>query len=245
MVDPAIVDAVAALNPQPRRVRWTSLSYCLLDAVWSIAARYRAVVVPLVRRVAADNGDEAPVTASDGPLPADPLPLPRLLARYGDEQALRAATNGQRTSTRGGITKAKAVLCHARILVDHQIVDLADAERLLAGSTTGWDELNGKLKQIHGEGEHGIRRGYLWTLCGSDDLIKPDRMILRWLARHGTEANAVSARLVLEATAAELTRRLQRPVTPWMVDHAIWDAERSRKRPPPPTTSRDGHRGHV
>nr|BFE61027.1 hypothetical protein GCM10020063_055530 [Dactylosporangium thailandense] len=35
-------------------------------------------------------------------------------------------------------------------------------------------------------------------------------------------------RTVLERAAKELTVRLRRPVTPWMVDRAIWKAERAR-----------------
>jgi hypothetical protein len=69
----------------------------------------------------------------------------------------------------------------------------------------------------------------LWMLCGSDDVIKPDRMVLRWLARQGEHADAVRAREVLCEVARQLTPRLGRPVTPWMVDHAIWKAERSRR----------------
>jgi hypothetical protein len=41
------IDAVVHLNLQPRQRRWTSLAYCVLDAVWSIGARYDTVVVPL------------------------------------------------------------------------------------------------------------------------------------------------------------------------------------------------------
>ena len=35
-----IAAAVSTLEPEPRTWRWTSLSYCVLDAVWSIGARY-------------------------------------------------------------------------------------------------------------------------------------------------------------------------------------------------------------
>lgn len=52
MLHPPILDAITALDPQPRGRRWTSLSYCIVDAVWSIGARYNAVVVPIVNRVA-------------------------------------------------------------------------------------------------------------------------------------------------------------------------------------------------
>ncbi|MFC7759506.1 hypothetical protein ACFQY4_16965 [Catellatospora bangladeshensis] len=95
-----VVTAVAALDPAPRHRRWRSLSYCVIDAVWSIASRYDEVVEPLVRRVANANGDERPVVGAAEPLPPDPLPLPVLLTRYSTAAALRQVTNGQLTSAR-------------------------------------------------------------------------------------------------------------------------------------------------
>ena len=40
--------------------------------------------------------------------------------------------------------------------------------------------VNADLRAIPGEGAHAVRRDYLWMLIGQDDLIKPDRMVLRW-----------------------------------------------------------------
>lgn len=223
----AVMDALAKMEPQPRKDRWGSLSYCVIDAVWSIAARYDQVVVPLVRRVAERNGDARPLVDASQPLPPDPLPLPTLLERYPSAAALRYDTNGQLTSARSGIAKAEAVRRYADVLVDHQVPDLAAAAAMMADGER-WDEINRALATVPGEGQHGVRRGYLWMLCGSDHMVKPDRMILRWLARHGCEVDAVQARTVLERAAKELTTHLGRPVTPWMVDRAIWKAERAR-----------------
>jgi hypothetical protein len=61
MVERSLVDAVEGLDLKPRQQRWRSLSYCVLDAVWSIGAVYDTVVAPLVWRVAAANGDSAPL----------------------------------------------------------------------------------------------------------------------------------------------------------------------------------------
>jgi hypothetical protein len=62
-------------------------------------------------------------------------------------------------------------------------------------------------------------------LAGSDDVVKPDRMVLRFLARHGCPATPSEARGVLALLADDLSEP-SRPVTPWMVDHAIWKAQR-------------------
>ncbi|WP_203933917.1 hypothetical protein [Virgisporangium ochraceum] len=200
----------------------------MIDAVWSISAQYDAVVAPLVRRVAAANADQHPVIDATALLPPDPLPLTLLLARYPDAAALRAVTNGQRTSTRGGIEKAEAVLRYAHILTGHGITDLAGVADLMADPQR-WSDTNRALAGVPGEGAHGVRRSYLWMLCGCDDVSKPDRMILRWLARHGIHATPDQARAIVEDAAAELTVRLGRPVTAWMVDHAIWTAQRPQR----------------
>ncbi|GIH20708.1 hypothetical protein [Rugosimonospora africana] len=216
-----VVEALAALDPQPRERRWSSLSYCVIDAVWSISARYDEVVAPLVRRVAERNNDQHPSVAATAPLPPDPLPLQALLDRYPSAATLRADTNRQLTSTRGGIRKTDAALRYAGILIDHDVPDLSAVPRII-GDCRRFDELNKALAAVPGEGSNGVRRGYLWMLAGSDDLSKPDRMILRWLARHGCPANPAEARGILQQAAQELTRRLHRPVTPWMIDHSIW-----------------------
>ncbi|WP_254707642.1 hypothetical protein [Rhodococcus pyridinivorans] len=56
-----LVTAVRELDPQPRQRRWVSVSFCVLDAVFSIGAHYHHHVVPVVRRVAADFDVASPL----------------------------------------------------------------------------------------------------------------------------------------------------------------------------------------
>ena len=120
MVSSRIVDAVEALDPQPRVRCWTSLSYCVLDSVWSLGALYDSVVCPLVSKVAEANGDLEPVISLPTELPSDPLPLSALMSRYSTVDPRLEITNMQRTSTRAGIPKADAVLRYANILIKHK-----------------------------------------------------------------------------------------------------------------------------
>ena len=148
----------------PRRARWTSLSACVLDAVWSAGADHNRVVFPLVQRVLIP-GATGDLTAESTPS-ADSHPLPRLLTRFPDEQALEAAAqNKQRTSTRGGITKADAALRYARTLVDHGVLGVEDLPRLRA-DPGAWARVDRALSRIPGEGQHGARRSNFWALCG-------------------------------------------------------------------------------
>jgi hypothetical protein len=219
-----LAEAVVALDPQPRERRWVSLSLCIADAVWSIGASYDKVVVPLVReKLAAKLGVEQPTVPAREPTGTDLLPLARLAELTLDE--LTGLTNRQRTSTRGGILKSEAVLRHASVFIENGVVTLADALELFT-DTARFATVDTALRPIPGEGGHGIRRNYLWMLIGDEYLIKPDRMVLRWLAHHGVDVDPAGARDVIAALVIPVGSRLKRRVTAWEIDHAIWDAGR-------------------
>ncbi|WP_456598659.1 hypothetical protein [Blastococcus sp. SYSU DS0616] len=219
----AVAERVAALGPRPREQRWASLSACVLDAVWSIGARYDGVVVPVVRRVL-ESGATGPLL-TPATLVDDVYPLDRFVQRFPDEELLLAAArNRQRTSTRGGITKAQAVLGYARVLLEHGVEDIASANQALVSPPLLASIENG-MRRIRGEGRYGIRRGYFWMLCGDDGRIKPHRMVLRWLAPHGVRDPEVAQQLLIDV-AELLSLEGASNVTPWEVDHAIWSAAR-------------------
>lgn len=223
-----LVDAVVALNPQPRERRWVSLSFAITDAVWSISADYDAVVVPLVRKkLAAKFGVDQPTMPAMDPIGDDPLPLTSLTELSVEE--LTALTNRQRTSTRGGVLKSDAVLRYARIFTDHGVTTMRDAIELF-DDTARFDAVDSALREVPGEGGEGVRRGYLWMIIGKDDLIKPDRMVLRWLDHQGVAADPSRARRIVEQLIPGVSRELGRPVSAWEIDHAMWNAGRALKQ---------------
>lgn len=218
-----LVEAVVAVDTQPRERRWVSLSLCIADAVWSIGAHYDNVVVPLVRKLAANFGVDQPTVLMSEPLGPDPLPLAELANLSAED--LIPLTNRQNTSTRGGIRKADAALRHLHAFQAHIVNDLSDAIALF-GDEARFAALNADLRKIPGEGAHAVRRDYLWMLIGQDDLIKPDRMVLRWFKHHGVIVDPISARNLIAALVPAVSTTLGRPVTAWEVDHALWSAGR-------------------
>lgn len=216
-----LADKIRALDPAPREQQWSSLTYCVLDAVWSISANYTSVVAPLVRKVAGQHGIPGlPATKTPGVDAADPLPLHAFLSDFPDEQSLIAVTNRQRTSTKGGITKAAAVRQHAEIFLSHGIATLSEAQSALL-DPAALQSIDADLRTVPGEGASGIRRGYLWMLIGDDNAIKPDRMVMRWLAANGAAVKSPEgARDVL----AQVAHALDGRYTLWEIDHAIWRA---------------------
>jgi hypothetical protein len=74
----------------------------------------------------------------------------------------------------------------------------------------------------------GVRLNYLWMLAGDNDLVKLDRMVLLWLARHiATPVDPATGRELLPAVAQVVV------CSPWELDHAIWRAESGRAPLPP------------
>lgn len=218
-----LVDAVVALDLRPRERRWVSLSLCIVDAVWSIGAHYDNVVVPLVRKLAVEFGVEQPTIPMSEPIGVDPLPLTRLADLSVD--GLIRYTNWQNTSTRGGIRKADAALRLIHAFRAHGVTGLADAIALF-GDEERFAAVNMDLRAIPGEGAHSVRRDYLWMLIGQDDLIKPDRMVLRWFKKYGVVVDPVGARNLVCELVPVVSARLKRNVTAWEIDHALWLAGR-------------------
>lgn len=219
-----LLDAIAGLDLVPRTHRWTSVSYCLVDAVWSIGVGYDRHVVPAVRRVADAAGDAEPVAPVEAMPDVDPLPVSRFLDTYPTPDALRQVTTAHRTSSRGGILKAEAAVLYARALHDAGIDTLADAGEALADRDRV-DALGATLRAVPGD---GVRTDYFWMLVGDDDAVKPDRAVLRFLAQHGMPTVPAEAVRVLRVLASLLSTD-DAPVTPWMVDHAIWQARLPRR----------------
>lgn len=219
----ALAAAASNLQLADREQRWGHFSLCLLDATFSINARYSSSVAPTVHRYATW------ANLPDVLLPASTMPIsPRtseqtlssFLKSIGEieDEALAAQVlrNRQLTSTRGGIRKAAATRQLATILRDSGLETLADVSTLMADLDRLAD-VEKQLNGVKGSGQMGVRTGYIWMTAGDDHKVKPDRHILRWIQNAiGRRPSVVEARSLLEETAASIN------VTPWVLDHAIW-----------------------
>lgn len=226
-----LTTAVKDLTPQPRSARWGHLSLCLLDATFSINARYDSVVAPLVRRYGEwanlQNillcGDE--LAGGVGPR-NDEQRLSDFLKSFGgksdEEFASDVVRNKNRTSSRGGVLKVEAARRLASVLVDHGVETLADVRNLLT-DLDRTKKVEKALSDVPGHGS-GVRTSYIWMTAGDDHHVKPDRHVLGWLSQKlGRNVGVAEARLLLVAIADKLE------LTPWSVDHAIWAAKARRK----------------
>jgi len=220
---------VAAVDPQPRR-RWRCLSYCILDAVWSMGAPHDTVVVPLVHRVAHEHGDDNPLLPAGEPPPPDSMSLWPFLSRFSEKNPLTGYTNAQRTSPHGA-RKADVAQKHARVLLDHGIQTVHNIEPLM-DNRRWFPHVNATLAQLPGDGRHGTRRSYLWMLAGENDRVRPDHLVLRWFTRYGLNLSPTSA----HSSCTSWRRVGPKPASPPPSGKSTTPSGPPNARPRPPPT---------
>jgi hypothetical protein len=227
--DPVVMlaDHIEEIGLEPvgvsQEYRYASLPLCVIDAVFSIGVKYTSTQATVARFCDKSGWPRfAPLREDRG---AGTHSLSDLLALYDGLTSEAAAQvlfgNRQRTSTTSGILKAEAVRLFAEALRRCEIDTFADftpdrlelAEAIILG--------------LPGQGS-GIAFDYFRMLAGDDDLIKPDRMIQRFVAcALGTEKEPEprQAAVLVRLAARELSGRGYR-WTPLSLDHAIWQYQR-------------------
>lgn len=227
-----LVRAAAALTVRRRGdlQRWTHLSLCVLDAVFSINAHYTGV-----RRACQRYAHYA--NLAEPVLPG--YTVGRVIGTAREQAIDQLAKDGRdlgpkrfardvlghegRTSPHGtSILKAEAAIRCAEILAAADVHVLGDVAAL-AHDSDRLAAVEDELRTVPGNGTNDVRLGYLWMNTGQDHLVKPDRMVLRWLTEQlGRRIDVPTARRLLSELAARLG------CTSWEVDRAIWLARSGR-----------------
>lgn len=223
----AHIEAVGLVPPVlPDEYRYASLPLCVIDAVFSIGVRYGTTAATVARLSRAAGWPRvAPSREGRGP---GSHRLSDLLALHEgltpEESADLLYGNRQRTSSRSGILKAEAVRLFAQALVQAGIETFADL------TTASLERARPLVMRLPGQAS-GIAFDYFRMLAGDDSLIKPDRMVLRFVAAAlGTDKEPQpqeAARLV--GLAAEVLRERGQSWSPLSLDHAIWRHQSGRE----------------
>jgi hypothetical protein len=201
----------------PDEYFYRSLSLCVIDAVFSIGVRYEGV-----KNVVARYREHARMGVPNG---RDSEPLTALITRMNENGpewfAENVFRNRQRTSTRSGILKSDAVLRFARVLAAHgvshrDVLSLADLEAI-----------ENAVRRIPGQ-RSGISFQYFLMLAGDDDLIKPDRMIQRFLTSAIGRFVRVDDCRQLIIGALSFLRPDHPHLTPRLLDWLIWNHQRAQ-----------------
>ncbi len=216
--------------PLPKEFYYASLPICVIDAVYSIGVSYSST-----RNTVARFCDRQNWTMSLPP-GAERLNGEHRISGFlklidggtADQLADDLFGNRQRTSSRSGILKAEAVRRFASALFAEGIDDFGDLsmERLAPAERT--------VRQIPGQ-RSGISFDYFRMLAGDDQLIKPDRMVQRYVARAiGGSSTQITPDQVRDTVQQAVTHLSpQGPSwTPRVLDFAIWEAERANRYQP-------------
>jgi len=204
---------------------YASLPLCVIDSVFSIGVRYESVR-NVIDRYCRQFG--LPKQSPKGTVPPreQQESITAFLARVAPIDADRLATevfgNRQRTSARNGILKADAVVQFADVLARHRIEQLQDVLE-----ASGLSNVEDDVRGIPGQSS-GLSWRYFLMLAGREDLVKPDRMIFRFLERVvGRSVGPDEAQAMLTAAARELDREFP-GIKPRTLDNLIWRQERER-----------------
>ncbi len=206
---------------------YLSLPLCVIDAVYSIGVKYKGVQNVVKRYCTYFGFQEFREPRERVPPTSEQQPVSALIEKMGEMGIERFARevfqNRQRTSTQGGILKSEAVFRCASVLHDYGIDFLQDVPLRVLDT-----ELEAGLRQIPGQ-KSGISISYFFMLAGTEDLIKPDRWIRRFLKRClNTETSPEDAQHLVSGACAVLLKKYPK-MTPRLLDYVIWDHERARK----------------
>jgi hypothetical protein len=206
---------------------YQSLPLCVIDAVYSIGVRYEGVQ-NVVRRYCDCFGlREFRTSRHDVPPVSEQESLRAFVEKIGamglEKMAIEVYQNKQRTSARNGILKSEAVFHFASVLRNHGLNYLQDVPSRVSDSA-----LEAELCRVRGQGS-GISTRYFFMLAGTEDLIKPDRWIGRFLKRCLNAEPTPEEAQFLISSACEMLLTRYPDLTPRLLDNVIWNYERARK----------------
>ena len=212
--------------PLPEEFFYASLPLCVIDAVFSIGVTYTSTANTVTRFCERQGWTKS--LAPDAPRSTGEHTISEFLALFDgltpEQMAGALFGNRQRTSTRSGILKSEAVHQFAAVLKENGIEDFCD---MTENRLTTIEKL---VRDIPGQSS-GISFDYFRMLAGNDNLIKPDRMVQRYIAKAANmrpdRVTPEFARSVLQNT---ITKLAERGIawTPRQLDYAIWARERTR-----------------
>ena len=158
---------------------YSSLPHCIIDAVFSIGIKYTATRNVVERFSKYLELDTFRKFGSDFPNTDEQYSINQFIDFYQNDEidfiTIDVYKNKCRTSTVNGILKSEAVLEFAKVLQQYEINYFQDLAKVINNASFERD-----IKYIKGQGS-GISLSYFFMLAGDENLIKPDRMIERFV----------------------------------------------------------------
>ena len=211
-------------NAKPRGESLQSLPLCIIEAVFSINSIYTATENTVKRfcqhfNLPFRDKEKRPPIANQFSV----LDLLEEYRQYGAQYlAEHIYENRQRTSPQNGILKSEAVMQFSETCRRFDLNYLQDIDR-------AWDctAFEADIKMIKGQ-KSGVSLKYFYMLAGNDDLVKPERMVRRFIrdatGRYPTVEDAYAGIIAAQRLLVEKYPQL----TPKLLDNLIWRYQRSR-----------------
>ena len=158
---------------------YSSISNCLIDAIFSIGIKYSTTKIVVERFCQYINIDEFRDFGSNYLDVETQFSINDLIEFYKinglDNITKEIYKNSCRTSTTNGILKSQAVLECAKVLQKYDINYFQDISKIQNNLKFEYD-----FKSIKGQSS-GKSLSYFFMLIGNENLIKPDRMVKRFV----------------------------------------------------------------
>ena len=204
---------------------YDSLPHCVIDAVFSIGAKYTSTT-NVVKSYCAYYGLRVHNRSHDQK--GDKHTISQLIDHITSTGVIKSADvifqNHQRTSSRNGILKAEAVLRFSRVLQKYGVETLADM------ASKGLPlQAEAEIMSIPGQ-KSGLSLRYLYMLSGDDSQSKPDRHVMRFLKEHTGQDYSIQKAQDLLTEAAEMLRGKYPQMSVRLLDYSIWNYMSHRKQ---------------
>lgn len=201
----------------PDEYNYGHLPLCVIDSVFSIGVRYEGVQNVIKRFCDYYKIDR--ISKKNELTTTDILVLIEQMSII--ELTEKVFQNRQRTSTNNGILKSEAVILFLKVLQKFKVETFGDIAKIITN-----EQFENEIKGIPGQKSETSLK-YFFMLAGSDDLIKPDRMILRFLKNiTGEKLSSNNCQLILTAVTDRLKNRGFN-ITARKLDYLIWSYQRT------------------
>lgn len=205
---------------------YQSLPLCVVDAVYSIGAHYSSTRNIVIRFCNKYNLQRIRDSKSQLPEKSHQLSTSsflKIISSYSSKEVAGTIfENRQRTSPTNGILKAEAVIRFAEVLRSFGAEYLQDRDKFM-----GNKKFKKQIRKIPGQ-KSGISTKYFYMLAGSDDFIKPDRMIVRFIKENANVEPTLEESQNILTNTSKLLESDYPHVTPKLLDYIIWNYQSGR-----------------
>lgn len=198
---------------------YQSVPLSALDAVFSIGIRYTTVCNIIERFCNKLELDwrTSEVTTSEVLAKIEKVELNTLTSEY---------LSANRTSSKNGILKAEAYKRALCVLKSNKIERCSDVIKNAKDNA-----FESAFKAIPGQSS-GISLKYFYMLCGDEDLVKPDRHIIRFVSISLNKVTLTNQEVkdipMLFKDACQLLKKERFDTTPRGLDYIIWNYMRKK-----------------